>query len=571
MTAFTGYHFRAGLVGASQPPTSRTLPIRLSDVVNVKDWGAVGDGNADDTTAIRNAVAHAWSIVSGHGWKSYGAIVFLPPGTYKVTGAINLNPPTGDAFNSGLAGIRFLGAGRDATVIKGQVDGGPILYGGTSHAPTIGSLVLETEDPGSGMDVSDRISDIEDMTVWNTSTVAWSRAIWFKHWGSAQLVKNVRVKAMIGIGVHFNAFHCAWENIIAECVLPIGRADSATPGLPANTIGFWGGPVGEVFACRASGFDCGFAFTAYVGGHVAGCRAENCNIGIAIGANAGNFFYMPGISACWVQGCVFQGNVIENCKVGVQIAWSYGCLYCGNVVKGIDGVAGAAPIYSMSWSSGTVTVTTGQGSAQAHNIAQGSGKALQLAGIRPRAWAPVSTDRGDGAAVTQNITANVNGATTFTYPLAGNPTGTPFTSGSWNYPLQHSLSGSCVQYSEFLGNAFDADVSGNSIYLLSGGETHRNTFAAMRLPYGLGANNLPGIDMNLFDFVNCGMLGARAPTEVAPVKFDSLARETTPKEGYVRNVSDCAAQLSFNGIVSTGGSNNKYKLRYDGTNWRRIG
>ena len=50
--------------------------------------------------------------------------------------------------------------------------GGGRSDGGTSHAPTIGSLVLETEDPGSGMDVSDRISDIEDMTVWNTSTVA---------------------------------------------------------------------------------------------------------------------------------------------------------------------------------------------------------------------------------------------------------------------------------------------------------------------------------------------------------------------------------------------------------------
>ena len=56
---FTDYQFVA-----SGAPTSRTLPVRLSDMVNVKDWGAVGNGVTDDTDAIQAATSfclHAWT------------------------------------------------------------------------------------------------------------------------------------------------------------------------------------------------------------------------------------------------------------------------------------------------------------------------------------------------------------------------------------------------------------------------------------------------------------------------------------------------------------------------------
>lgn len=68
---------------------------KLRDYVSVKDFGAVGDGITNDTTAIRNAVAT-------------GKQVYFPVGTYLVT----------DAITCSTKGQMICGAGREASVIK---------------------------------------------------------------------------------------------------------------------------------------------------------------------------------------------------------------------------------------------------------------------------------------------------------------------------------------------------------------------------------------------------------------------------------------------------------------------
>ena len=85
---------------ASGSNTERYLPEFLGDVVNVKNFGAVGNGINDDTTAFQSAIAS-------------GKAVFIPEGTYKL--------------NTDLNGV-FCGVG-NSTFTGGTVNGSTILRG----------------------------------------------------------------------------------------------------------------------------------------------------------------------------------------------------------------------------------------------------------------------------------------------------------------------------------------------------------------------------------------------------------------------------------------------------------
>jgi len=65
-------------VTATGSTTARSLSDRFADVVNVKDFGAEGDGVTDDTTAIQAAIDNGGSI-------------FIPVGTYKITTALTIS------------------------------------------------------------------------------------------------------------------------------------------------------------------------------------------------------------------------------------------------------------------------------------------------------------------------------------------------------------------------------------------------------------------------------------------------------------------------------------------------
>jgi parallel beta-helix repeat protein len=72
-----------------------TVQTKLRESVSVKDFGAVGDGVADDTAAIQAAL-------------NSGASVFLPSGTYNISSALTI--PTN--------GQEFIGQGKGKSIIK---------------------------------------------------------------------------------------------------------------------------------------------------------------------------------------------------------------------------------------------------------------------------------------------------------------------------------------------------------------------------------------------------------------------------------------------------------------------
>ena len=74
--------------------------------VNVKDYGAVGNGVADDTTAINTALA----VLNG----TLGGTLYFPRGTYKITSTLVIPILVG-----GASRIRFLGEGFASTLTPG--------------------------------------------------------------------------------------------------------------------------------------------------------------------------------------------------------------------------------------------------------------------------------------------------------------------------------------------------------------------------------------------------------------------------------------------------------------------
>lgn len=81
--AATGVAVNDAEVTTTGSNTSRKLEDRFADVINVRDFGAVGDGVADDTSAIQSAINSAFSS----GRKD----IFIPVGTYRTTATLVVN------------------------------------------------------------------------------------------------------------------------------------------------------------------------------------------------------------------------------------------------------------------------------------------------------------------------------------------------------------------------------------------------------------------------------------------------------------------------------------------------
>jgi hypothetical protein len=100
-----GEAFNASGAGAVE----RTVDDKLRDVVSVKDFGAVGDGVADDTVAIQAAV-------------NTGKTVFFPSGTYKQTSTVSAADLSIRAENAVITGFNGKGFSiTNSVVIDGQL------------------------------------------------------------------------------------------------------------------------------------------------------------------------------------------------------------------------------------------------------------------------------------------------------------------------------------------------------------------------------------------------------------------------------------------------------------------
>lgn len=128
----------AALVGSIQSGTgavARTVQTKLRETVSVKDFGATGDGVADDTAEIQAAI----DAVGAAG----GGVVYLPNGTYLVSAALTVTVAK--------------------TTIRGQSKGGTII----TRASDYGSTFDFHGDSGTGALLAD--CGIESLTIKSTA------------------------------------------------------------------------------------------------------------------------------------------------------------------------------------------------------------------------------------------------------------------------------------------------------------------------------------------------------------------------------------------------------------------
>ncbi|CAB5214292.1 Pectate lyase superfamily protein, partial [uncultured Caudovirales phage] len=100
-----------GYVPASGPP-GRTVQAKLRDVVSVKDFGAVGDGSTDDTTALRAAIAYCESATQ-YG----GRALYIPGGRYKITSSLTISKEFITIFGDGAWESRIYAVGLSTSAL----------------------------------------------------------------------------------------------------------------------------------------------------------------------------------------------------------------------------------------------------------------------------------------------------------------------------------------------------------------------------------------------------------------------------------------------------------------------
>lgn len=100
---------------------------KLRESVSVKDFGAIGNGVADDTAAITAAAAASFTV-------------YFPPGIYKITASITIPQ-----------GVRFYGASKYASkiLLSGDIEGVVIgIHSTLDNIRIIGNNVMTTDASG---------------------------------------------------------------------------------------------------------------------------------------------------------------------------------------------------------------------------------------------------------------------------------------------------------------------------------------------------------------------------------------------------------------------------------------
>jgi len=529
-TNFANFSFAA--TGA---PTARTMPDRLSDIVNVKDWGALGNNSTDDTTAIQNAINYCISRGGGK--------VFFPQGQYMIGRPLVVG-------SSNNVGVQLIGTGKFGSFILPRQ--------GYSDPNRFGSMISK------GNQTYDNIECISGIGGISVKATRSGVSIIDCSTGAGENQVGIDVASARGAAIRDCVVNAAGRGAVDPRP---GSIRGTTPG----SIGFAVG-TGIITGCRGGGgLEVAVALSGY-GSLCTSCSFETLGCAVRVGWSAAGETPSYGASIVGLQ--------TERVMIPIDLYNATGAFVAANVLTGGAGTALEAPVSNMTWSNGVAIVTT----PTPHFIPAGTNK-LQLiinntGGPNNNQWIPDIATTQSGLILVTTIDA-----THFRYPLASNPGVFNATAKQyWNWPLLYSIRCRKVTDSMIAAHWPSDSVSMGTVDLDYNGQAQHNNNAMIGV-IGTHGWILPSNPKNLasWKFINCGgsigVYGDNAGNPYGTMHFADLPGQTGvlqpgPFETQEYDIIDGAkfggGSATWNDQVQGGGSGH-YKVRYDGSVWRRIG
>jgi hypothetical protein len=266
-TPFSSFAFPA--TGA---PTARTLPDRLAEIKNVKDFGAKGNGTTDDAPAIRAALHSTRPPLSDPDTMAntpwHAGTIYFPAGVYRVASPISANEPFGE-FSA-----HFVGSGL-GTIIRGDMNDFVFKRSGLPFGIVHGNTTFS-----------------------QLRLQGWGGILW---------------ECNTSVGVRDCAFECGrgvWFTheifgTIDNCQF-LGAIDN-----PQNVAIYSVGSVG-ISNTRIQAYYHGVRCSGHLT-TMTNLEIEVCRTGVAVGYDKNGADFPAGVV---IQGCGFEGN-----GIGIDLNW----------------------------------------------------------------------------------------------------------------------------------------------------------------------------------------------------------------------------------------------------------
>lgn len=275
--------------------TSRSIGDRWDDVINVKDYGATGNGSTDDTSSIQNAINQAITKTGG--------TVYFPVGNYKITSKLTF---TSDPVNNKL--VRLLGE-------KGEDVQGSRLTG------NFADYMISSTDVAS-----QSLYMIEKLCIVNSN--AAGKGVQFNGLAQGGIRDCVIQASLSALVANLNSYNCTCIN---TQFIGIGAA--------AGSIGVVGAQS-TFIGCSFTNWEVGLrVFNAGV--LIEGNRFEVNKTAIQIG------YDLSGASS-EMNGCTVSANSFEQNDTSIYINAVGGLALIGNTITGtVSAYNGGTIVYGI--------------------------------------------------------------------------------------------------------------------------------------------------------------------------------------------------------------------------------